>query len=194
MEIDIKTEEYIEGYICKKTRRKINADINATPKIARKPGHRIKIARKIESYMATHNGVKPLNLHQRANTRTPAIETRPSRAGRGSLSYTSKRPIHHRSVYYMARDAGEGLREAIQVHSTQQGLQRRSSRSVQHTHNPVSLDEKDRGDVPKIRCGAKPLQRRCSSDPSALEVGDGVGCLLKIWKVPEIQGSKLGHE
>jgi len=42
--------------------------------------------------------------------------------------------------------------------------------------------------------GAKPLQRRCSSDPSALEVGDEVGCPLKIWKVPEIQGSKRGHE
>jgi putative transposase len=47
-------------YICSKTGKKINADINAALNIARRLGHRIRIKRKIESYMVTHNGVKPL--------------------------------------------------------------------------------------------------------------------------------------
>jgi putative transposase len=37
-------------YICKKTRKKINSNINAALNMARKVGHRIRIARKIESY------------------------------------------------------------------------------------------------------------------------------------------------
>jgi transposase len=37
-------------YICKKTRKKINSDINAALNIARRLGYRIRIARKIESY------------------------------------------------------------------------------------------------------------------------------------------------
>jgi putative transposase len=44
-------------YICKKTGKKINADINAALNMARRPGHRIKIAIKIESYLVTHNGL-----------------------------------------------------------------------------------------------------------------------------------------
>jgi putative transposase len=71
-------------YICKKTGKKINADINAALNIARKLGHRIKIAKKIESYHVTHNGVKPLIPLQGANTRDPSIETPPLRAGRVS--------------------------------------------------------------------------------------------------------------
>ncbi len=60
-ESDIKTVEYIRGLcICRKTGKKINADINVSPNIARRLGHRIRIARKIESYHVTHNGVKPL--------------------------------------------------------------------------------------------------------------------------------------
>jgi len=56
-----RTEEYIEGYTCIiKTGKKINADIDATLGIARKLGHRIEMARKIESCLVTHNGVKPL--------------------------------------------------------------------------------------------------------------------------------------
>jgi transposase len=47
-------------YICSKTGKKINADINAALNIARRLGHRIRIARKIESYHVTHDGVKPL--------------------------------------------------------------------------------------------------------------------------------------
>jgi putative transposase len=64
-------------YICSKTGKKINADINAALNIARRLGHRIRIARKIESYSITHNGVKPLIPHQRANTRDPSIKTPP---------------------------------------------------------------------------------------------------------------------
>jgi len=61
-------------YICKKTGRKINSDINAALNIARRLGYRIKITKKIESYPITHNGVRPLNPHQRASTRDPSIE------------------------------------------------------------------------------------------------------------------------
>jgi putative transposase len=64
-------------YECKKTGKKINADINAALNIARILGHRIRIARKIESYLVTYNGVKPLNPFQGANTRDPSIETPP---------------------------------------------------------------------------------------------------------------------
>jgi putative transposase len=64
-------------YICRKTGKKINADVNAALNIARKLGHRIRIAWKIESYLVTHNGVRPLNPFQRANTRDPSIENPP---------------------------------------------------------------------------------------------------------------------
>jgi putative transposase len=59
-------------YICSKTGKKINSDINAALDIARRLGYRIKIAKKIESYHVTHNGVKSINPHQRANTRDPS--------------------------------------------------------------------------------------------------------------------------
>jgi putative transposase len=51
-------------YECKKTGKKINADIDAALNIARRLGRRIRIARKIESYHVTHNGVKSLIPHQ----------------------------------------------------------------------------------------------------------------------------------
>jgi putative transposase len=47
-------------YICRKTRKKIDADINAALNIARRLGYRIRISRRIESYLVTHNGIKPL--------------------------------------------------------------------------------------------------------------------------------------
>jgi transposase len=84
VESNIKTEENIEDYICSKTGKKINADINAALNIARRLGHRVRVSRKIESYLVTHNGVKPLNPRQRANTRDPSIETPPFRARRVS--------------------------------------------------------------------------------------------------------------
>jgi len=64
-------------YICRKTGKKINTDINAVLNIARRLGHRIRIARKIESYLVTHDGVKPLIPHLGTNTRDPSIETPP---------------------------------------------------------------------------------------------------------------------
>jgi len=66
---------YIEGYTCViKTGKKINADIDAALDIARKLGHRIEMARKIESCLVTHNNVRPLILargltHPRAGYR-----------------------------------------------------------------------------------------------------------------------------
>jgi len=67
-------EEYTEDCIyVEKTNKKINADINASLNIARKIGYKITITRKIESYLTTHNGVKPLIPHQRANTRDPEV-------------------------------------------------------------------------------------------------------------------------
>jgi len=72
-------------YICSKTGKKINADINAALNIARRLGHRIRIARKIMSYLVTHNGVKPLNPLQGANTRDPSIETPPLKGGEGVI-------------------------------------------------------------------------------------------------------------
>jgi putative transposase len=74
-------------YMCRKTGKKINADINAALNIARRLGYRIRIARKIESYHITHNGVKPLIPLQGANARDPSIETPLLRAGR--VSYTA---------------------------------------------------------------------------------------------------------
>jgi len=64
---------YRRLYICRKTNKKINADINASLNIARRIGYRITITRKIESYLITHNGVKSLIPHQRANTRDPEV-------------------------------------------------------------------------------------------------------------------------
>jgi putative transposase len=60
-------------YACRRTGRKINADVNAALNIARRQGYRIVITRKIESYLVTHNGVKPLNPDRRANTQDPEI-------------------------------------------------------------------------------------------------------------------------
>jgi putative transposase len=59
-------------YICRKTRRKINADINAALNIARRLGHRIRLTKKIESYLVTHSGVKPLIPLQGLTLETPA--------------------------------------------------------------------------------------------------------------------------
>jgi len=73
-------------YICRKTNKKINADINASLNIARRAGYKITISRKIESYLVTHNGVKPLIPHQRANTRDPEIRDPAFKGGEGSYS------------------------------------------------------------------------------------------------------------
>jgi putative transposase len=72
-------------YECKKTGKKINTDINAALNIARRLGYMIRMARKIESYLVTHNGVKPLIPHQRANTRDPSIENPTLEGGEGVI-------------------------------------------------------------------------------------------------------------
>jgi len=60
-------------YVCRRTGRNVNADVNAALNVARRLGYRIEITRKIESYIVTHNGVKPLNPHRRANTQDPEV-------------------------------------------------------------------------------------------------------------------------
>ena len=50
-------------YVCRRNGRKVNADVNAALNIARRIGY--KVTRRIESYIVTHNGVKPLNPRRR---------------------------------------------------------------------------------------------------------------------------------
>jgi len=71
-------------YICRKTEKKINADINASLNLARRLGYKITITKKVESYLITHNGIKPLIPHQRANTRDPEIRNPALKGGEGS--------------------------------------------------------------------------------------------------------------
>jgi len=52
-------------YVCKKTGRKLNADLNAAVNIARRAGYTVAISKKIESYRVTHNGVVPITPHKR---------------------------------------------------------------------------------------------------------------------------------
>jgi hypothetical protein len=51
----------------------MNADVSAAINIARKIGYKVKITRKIESYIVTHNDVKPLIPHRRGNTLDPEV-------------------------------------------------------------------------------------------------------------------------
>jgi hypothetical protein len=53
--------------------------------MARRLGHRIRISRKIESYLVTHNGVKPLIPHQGANTRDSEVRNPVLKGGQGSF-------------------------------------------------------------------------------------------------------------
>jgi hypothetical protein len=55
--------------------------VNAAINIARRIGYKVEITRKIESYLVTHNGVKPLNPHRRANTQDPEVRNPPLKAG-----------------------------------------------------------------------------------------------------------------
>jgi hypothetical protein len=56
--------------------------VNVTLNIARRLGYKITVIRKIESYLATHNGVKPLNPLQRLTPETQSFETPPFKTGR----------------------------------------------------------------------------------------------------------------
>jgi len=67
-------EGYVEGYICGKTKRRINADLNASSNITRKLGYKVEI-KKIESYIATHKGLKPITPRGGVKPETPAVET-----------------------------------------------------------------------------------------------------------------------
>jgi hypothetical protein len=71
-------------YECKKA-KKINADINTALNIARKLGYRIMISRKIESYIVTHNDVKPLIPCQGPTHETRQEKIRLSRRREGHL-------------------------------------------------------------------------------------------------------------
>jgi putative transposase len=78
---------------CKKTGKKINADINAVLNTARRLGYRIEILRKIESYSITHNMVLSHQSPTRGLTpETQRFETPPLKGGKGSYSESCARP------------------------------------------------------------------------------------------------------
>jgi len=59
-------------YVCEKTKKKLNADLNAATNIAHRAGYKVTI-KKIESYRVTHNGVKPVTPRRRGQARDPSI-------------------------------------------------------------------------------------------------------------------------
>ncbi|MFZ8823851.1 MAG: hypothetical protein ACO2O0_06860 [Desulfurococcales archaeon] len=61
-------------YICRKTKRRINADLNASSNIARRLGCKVEI-KKLVSYIATHNGLKPTTPLGGVTLETSAVKT-----------------------------------------------------------------------------------------------------------------------
>jgi len=61
----------------------MNADLNATMNIAYRVGHVVGV-KKIESFVVTHNGVKPITPLRRGIAQDPTVETPPLKAGKGS--------------------------------------------------------------------------------------------------------------
>jgi len=59
-------------YVCEKTKKKLNADLNAAVNIAHRVGYEA-VIKKIESYVVTHNGVKPVTPSRRGQARDPSI-------------------------------------------------------------------------------------------------------------------------
>jgi len=59
-------------YVCEKTKKKLNADLNAAANIAHRAGYEV-VIKKIESYRVTHNGVKPVTPTRRWAARDPSI-------------------------------------------------------------------------------------------------------------------------
>jgi len=59
-------------YICERTGKKLNADLNAANNIAHRAGYEVAI-KKIESYKVTHSGVKPVTPLRRGAARDPSI-------------------------------------------------------------------------------------------------------------------------
>jgi len=64
-------------YICGKTKKKLNADLNAAVNIAYRAGYKVTISKKIESYRVTYNGVKPVTPSRRGEAQDPSIKTPP---------------------------------------------------------------------------------------------------------------------
>jgi hypothetical protein len=73
-------------YVCRRNGREVNADVNAALNIARRIGYKVKVTRRMESYIVTHSGVKPLNPTRGLTPKTRRFETPPFKAGRGHAS------------------------------------------------------------------------------------------------------------
>jgi len=63
-------------YICERTEKRINADLNAAINIAYKVSYDIKNIKKIESFVVTHNGVKTVTPLRRGIAQDPAVKPR----------------------------------------------------------------------------------------------------------------------
>jgi putative transposase len=64
-------------YVCELTGIKINADLNAARNIARKVGYKTPAPKKILSFIATTDGIKPLTPGEGATPETPAVGAPP---------------------------------------------------------------------------------------------------------------------
>jgi len=62
-------------YVCSVSGRRMNADLNAAVNIAYRVGYVVSV-KKVESFVVTHNGVKPVTPHQRGIARDPAVKPR----------------------------------------------------------------------------------------------------------------------
>jgi len=63
-------------YICERTEKRINADLNAAINIAYKVSYDIKNIKKIESFTVTHNGVKTVTPLRRGIAQDPTVKPR----------------------------------------------------------------------------------------------------------------------
>jgi len=69
-------------YVCSVSGKKMNADLNAATNIAYRVGYVVSV-KKIESFVVTHNGVKPVTPLRRGIARDPAVKPRHPRRGEG---------------------------------------------------------------------------------------------------------------
>ncbi|MGC9164935.1 MAG: zinc ribbon domain-containing protein, partial [Thermoprotei archaeon] len=72
-------------YVCEKTGRGMNSDLNASNNIARRVGYRVEV-RRILSYIVTHNGLRPITL-LRGNARDPSGGNSIFQGGEGSYEH-----------------------------------------------------------------------------------------------------------
>ncbi len=84
-------------YICRKTKRRINADLNASSNIARRLGYKVEI-REIMNYIVTRNGLKPITPRGGVTPKTPVVEPRPS--GWGGVIVLSEYIIRLKTLKY----------------------------------------------------------------------------------------------